>query len=121
LIFIHRDLREVVASQRAMLERLGRKSSVLAEERLMRASTRHLMRVQNWLRRHPHIPILAIHYAEALAHPAGTAERLARFLGPPFDTRAAAAAIEPSLRRQKAAEALVAPPVAPSRTRDLHA
>jgi len=100
LIFMHRDMREVVASQKAMLERLGRKGGDLAEARLMRTYTQQLMRVQTWLRRHPEIPVLAVNYAEALANPAATAARLARFLGEPFDAQAAAAAIEPSLRRQ---------------------
>jgi tetratricopeptide (TPR) repeat protein len=102
LIFLHRDLGEVVASQKAMLERLGRKGGELAEARLMRAYTQQLVRVQTWLRRHPEIPVLAVGYAEALANPAATAARLARFLGEPFDAQAASAAIEPSLRRQVA-------------------
>ena len=100
LIFMHRDMREVVASQKAMLERLGRKGGGLAEARLMRAYTQQLVRVQTWLRRRAEIPVLAVSYAEALADPAATAARLARFLGDPFDAQAAAAAIEPSLRRQ---------------------
>jgi len=51
LIFMHRDMPEVVASQKAMLERLGRKGGDLADERLIRAYTQQLVRVQTWLRR----------------------------------------------------------------------
>ena len=69
LIFMHRDMREVVASQKAMLERLGRKGGELAEARLMRAYTQQLVRVQTWLRRRAEIPVLAVSYAEALADP----------------------------------------------------
>jgi len=101
LIFMHRDMREVVASQKAMLERLGRKGGGLADARLMRAYTQQLVRVQTWLRRRAEIPVLALSYAEALADPAAAAAKLARFLGEPFDAPAAAAAIEPSLRRQR--------------------
>ena len=86
-----------------MLGRLGRKGGELAEARLMRAYTQQLVRVQTWLRRRAEIPVLAVNYAEALADPAAAAARLARFLGEPFDAGAAAAAIEPSLRRQGAA------------------
>jgi hypothetical protein len=56
--------------------------------------------VPTW--RREEIPVLAVNYADALADPAATAARLARFLGQPFDAQAAAAAIEPSLRRQGA-------------------
>jgi len=100
LIFMHRDMREVVASQKAMLERLGRKGGDLAEARLMRAYTQQLVRVQTCLRRRADIPVLAVSYAGALADPAAAAAKLARFLGDPFDAPAATAAIEPSLRRQ---------------------
>jgi hypothetical protein len=57
--------------------------------------------VQTWLRRRAEIPVLVVNYAEALMEPAVTADRLARFLGEPFDAQAAAAAIEPALRRQQ--------------------
>ena len=100
LIFMHRNIQEVAASQRAMLERLGRKGGELAEARLMRTYTQQLVRVQIWLRRRAEIPVLAVNYGEALADPAAAAARLARFLGDPFDAQAAAAAVEPSLRRQ---------------------
>jgi len=106
LIFMHRDMREVVASQKAMLKRLGRKGGGLADARLMRAYTQQLMRVQTWLRRRAEIPVLAVNYAEALADPAAAAAKLARFLGEPFDAQGAAASIEPSLRRQGARLAL---------------
>ena len=106
LIFMHRDVREVVASQRAMLERLGRKGGELADARLMRAYTQQLVQVHAWLRRRTEIPVLAVSYAEALADPAAAAAKLARFLGEPFDAHAAAAAIEPSLRRQGGAGAV---------------
>ncbi len=108
VVFMHRDLSEVVASQRAMLERLGRKGGELAQARIMRAFTQQLVRVQTWLQRQPQIPVLAINYVEALAAPAGAVSRLARFLGTPFDERAAAAAIDPALQRQKAAELIAA-------------
>jgi len=101
LIFMHRDMREVVASQKAMLERLGRKGGGLAEGQLMRAYAQQLMRVQTWLKRRAEIPVLAVSYAEALADPAAAAAKLARFLGEPFDATTAAGAIEPSLRRQR--------------------
>jgi tetratricopeptide (TPR) repeat protein len=102
LIFMHRDMREVVASQKAMLDRLGRKGGGLAEARLMRAYAQQLMRVQTWLRRRAEIPVLALSYAEALADPVTAAAKLARFLGQPFDWEAAAGAVQPALRHQQA-------------------
>jgi len=101
LIFMHRPLDEVVASQHAMLQRLRRSGGRLNGADLGRAFTSQLVRIQNWLERRPEIPVLAVGYADTIAAPAGTAIRLARFLGDPFDVFAAGAAIDASLRHQR--------------------
>jgi hypothetical protein len=98
LIFMHRPLGEVVASQRAMLQRLGRRGGHLEDAELIQAFTSQLVRLQNWLERRSEIPVLAVRYADAIYDASGTAMRLARFLGEPFDLFAAAAAIDTSLR-----------------------
>jgi|HubBroStandDraft_1064217.scaffolds.fasta_scaffold01836_3 predicted AlkP superfamily phosphohydrolase/phosphomutase/tetratricopeptide (TPR) repeat protein len=100
IVFMHRDLNEVVASQRAMLARLARTGARLNDSVLARTYTRQLVQVQTWLQRRPEIQVLPVSYADALGDPAGTAARLARFLGQPFDESAAAMAVDPSLRRQ---------------------
>lgn len=98
---MHRDLNEVVASQRAMLARLARTGAQLSDGVLMHTYTRQLVQVQTWLQRRPEIQVLPVSYADALCDPAGTSARLARFLGQPFDGTAAALVVDPSLRRQK--------------------
>ena len=100
IVFMHRDVNEVVASQRAMLARLARTRARLNDNVLARTYTRQLVQVQTWLQRRPEIQVLPVSYADALSDPARTAARLARFLGQPFDESAAAMIIDPSLRRQ---------------------
>ena len=51
--------------------------------------------------RRPEMRTLAVNYGELLADPASGAERLANFLGEPFNRGAAATAVHPELRRQK--------------------
>ena len=101
IVFMHRDVNEVVASQRAMLARLARAGAQFSDSALARTYTRQLVQVQTWLQRRPEIQVLPVSYAAALGDPAGTAARLAGFLGQPFDESAAAMVVEPSLRRQK--------------------
>jgi hypothetical protein len=67
----------------------------------MQTYTRQLVRVQNWLKQRPEIPVLAVNCAQACADPAGTAARLAQFLGEPFDSGKAVQAVDPSLRRRR--------------------
>lgn len=100
IVFMHRNLDEVAASQHVMLKRLGRKGAALQPEQLRRTYTGQLVRIQQWLERHPEIPVLAVRYDEAVASAAATARRLEGFLGAPFNLAAATGAIEPELRRQ---------------------
>jgi len=108
-----RDLNEVVASQKVMLNRLGRKGGSLGDAALMRTYAGQLVHVQNWLRKTPCVQVMTVEYAEALRNPAVTAARLAAFLGAPFDAQAACGSVDPALRRQKSPSSPFALPYEP--------
>lgn len=103
VVFMHRALDEVTASQSAMLRRLGRKGGRLGEKQLARVYAAQLVRVQEWLKRADNVHVLPVSYAQVVDDPASTARRLAVFLGAPFDESAATAAVDPKLRRQNSA------------------
>ena len=104
IVFMHRALEVVTASQSAMLRRLGRKGGALGEKQLARVYSGQLVRVQEWLKRAPGVHVLPVSYAQVLEDPAGAARRLAAFLGAPFDQQSAAACVDPALRRQRAGD-----------------
>ena len=104
VIFMHRDLDEVIASQQVMLKRLKRAGGGLSDERLRNVYMSQLVQVQTLLRRRADIAVLSVTYSDALTDPSATAARLSRFLGPPFDAASAAAAVDPTRRRQSAAK-----------------
>lgn len=101
VIFMHRALEEVVASQSAMLARLGRQGAGLAAREMGRVFAGQLVRVQEWLKRAPNVQVMAMQYVQVLEDPMAAAERLAAFLGEPFDKVKAAASVAPELRRQR--------------------
>lgn len=101
VVFMERDLREVIASQKAMLARQGRRGAQLAEQKLSDTYRTQLQRVIKQIARRPELRRLTINYGDLLANPAAGTERLARFLGEPFDGAAATSAVRPDLRRQK--------------------
>ena len=101
VIFMERDLNEVISSQKAMLTRQGRSGAQLAEQKLSETYRGQLARVQRQLARRPDTRTLRINYGELLENPATHAEQLARFLGEPFNCSAAITAVHPELRRQK--------------------
>ena len=100
IVFLHRALDEVTASQKAMLARLGRTGGVLDEAAMASVFAAQLVRVHEWLKRAPQVHVLTLPYAQVLEDPAAASTALAGFLGEPFDRAKAAASVDPSLRRQ---------------------
>lgn len=81
VLFVERDLGEILASQRTMLLRTGRPSPTVAEERaLERAYRASLERARAWLAAAPDAPALFVSHAALLASPLGGVERIAAFL-----------------------------------------
>jgi tetratricopeptide (TPR) repeat protein len=106
VIFMERDLAEVIASQKAMLARQGRRGADLEEQQLVATYTSQLRRIQAQLERRPEIRSLRMNYGELVANPAREVVRLASFMGEPFDSQGALRAVNPQLRRQKTLQGL---------------
>jgi predicted AlkP superfamily phosphohydrolase/phosphomutase/tetratricopeptide (TPR) repeat protein len=101
VIFMERNLGEVIASQRAMLERQGRRGAELDEQKLAETYVAQLTRLRKQIAARPELRLLSVNYNELLADTATIVPRLAEFLGPPFDRQRAGSAIRPDLRRQR--------------------
>lgn len=101
VIFMERNFGEVIASQRAMLERQGRRGAALDEQTLAETYVSQLVHLQKQIAARAELRVLPVNYSELLADASSVVPRLAEFLGEPFDVPRAAAAIRPELRRQK--------------------
>jgi hypothetical protein len=102
VIFMERDLDEVVASQNAMLARQGRRGAEWGAARLQETYQSQLDRVRSLLACRSEMRTLFVNYDDLLTDTPAGVERLALFAGEPFDRRAATESIRPQLRRQKA-------------------
>jgi hypothetical protein len=103
IVFMERPLKEIVASQAAMLERLGKTGGKLSERQLAAAYLKQVDAVRGILSAHAdRVSVLAVNYHAALADPAAAAAGLNRFLGGGLDEAAMAQAVAPALRRQGA-------------------
>jgi LPS sulfotransferase NodH len=100
IVFMHRDLQDVLASQRVMLERLNRAAANVPDAELGRAFTLQLSAVRNWLEQAAGVQVLTFAYEEVVEDAHGAAARLELFLGEPFNRAAAAAAVDARLRHQ---------------------
>lgn len=102
VIFMQRDLDEVLASQQQMLSRRGESGADIdiPQSRLVFQS--HLTQVERFMAARSCFETLYVSYREAVVAPEATAAAVARFLGRSMDTAAMAKAVEASLYRNRA-------------------
>jgi Sulfotransferase family len=101
VIFMHRNVEEMLASQKAMLERLG-KSSTVPDAKMAVLFANHLVKFAAWAKERPNIRVLDVNYNELVADPAPIVAGINSFLGGGLDTDAMARAVEPDLYRNRA-------------------
>jgi hypothetical protein len=99
VIFMHRALDEVLASQQAMLERRGEHDGDSARAREI--YTAHLAQVERFMAARSCFRVLPVQYREAVADPAAAAAQVATLVGRSLDQRAMIGAVDGSLYRNR--------------------
>jgi tetratricopeptide (TPR) repeat protein len=99
VILMNRDIREVLASQRAMLHRRGMPVTA-SDEQLARAYAGHLEAARRWCAA-AGVPLVMVEHRECLTVPHEVVGRVVGFLGMPLDRDAMAAVVEAALWRQR--------------------
>lgn len=102
IVFMERELKEVLASQKLMLERRGEKADEVPDEVMASKFAKHLDQVKQWIARQEFIEVLYVNHREVLNDPRRQAERVYRFLNLPHQVERAAQVVERSLYRQRA-------------------
>lgn len=100
VILMRRDLGEVLASQRKMLDRRGETDDT-PDERMTELWQDQMWRVNYLLRKAPQFEWIEIEYGEALRDPAAAAARIAGLVEG-LDEKAMAEVVEPALYRNRA-------------------
>lgn len=101
VIFLRRDLREVLASQGKMLERRN-EANESSDEQMLEIFESHLWRIDYLFRHAAHFERLDLRYAEVVAEPRRAAERINAFLGGRLDVEKMVEAVDPQLYRNRA-------------------
>ena len=101
VIFMRRRLEEVLASQRKMLERLDQAGAKMTDEQLIAAYEQQLAKADEWLEQRPNMAVRDVRYDQVLQAPAEQAESIDQFLGGGLNVEAMAAAVDPTLYRQR--------------------
>lgn len=101
VIFMQRDLDEVVRSQRAMLERLNKPTHTFDAEMLRGEYAAHLAAIKIWLAARPTLRVLEVSYADLVCAPQDHTPKIVAFLGEKLNPTAMAAAVDPALYRER--------------------
>ena len=99
IIFMERNLDEVLTSQEKMLTRLGRTPA--PRDQIRRAYTMHLERLHEWLPRAGHCSVLRVSYNILLEQPREPAGQVGEFLGGLADIEKMVQTVDPSLYRNR--------------------
>jgi hypothetical protein len=98
VIFMRRDLPEVLASQTKMLVRRNEPNDT-TDEQMMQIWQDHLWKVNYFLKHARHIEHIEILYSEAVANPLEQVRRIRDFLGRQMNLERMAQVVDPTLYR----------------------
>ena len=101
VIFMDRELAEVLASQRKMLIRRGEDPDRIDEAAIGQLLTTHIAHVKGWLARQPNFKLLAVDYNGMLAAPQQFVTQINQFLDNRLDPIAMVEVIDPALYRNR--------------------
>jgi hypothetical protein len=101
VIFMRREIAEVVASQDVMLRRKGVAAGGPDSAEMAKLLRAQVEKFYEWVGRQEHIDILTIDYGDVLSDPAGQVLRIDEFLGRGLDRDAMARICDPSLYRNR--------------------
>lgn len=105
IIFMLRDIKEVLLSQDKMMNRLNTTGAALDHDQMAALYERHLAQIQGWLEQQPNIEVLYMNYRDILSKPDLAATELLEFLDKPLPIDGIAAIVDDSLYRNKVSEA----------------
>ena len=101
IVFMRREIAEILASQKQMLIRRG-ESSDGDDRKMAEMFQEHLKRVRVWLANQPNMDILYVDYNALMADPDPEIKAVAEFLGLSDHLKAMLAVPDKKLYRQKA-------------------
>ena len=100
VVFMRRDLLEVIASQNKMLERRGEENPI-EDEKAADLFRKHMIHIKLFIEASPNFELLEVGYRDAIQDPEALAARVNGFLDKRLDTRKMAEAVDPELYRNR--------------------
>jgi len=102
VIFMCRNLEEIIASQKQMLIRRGEPTDKVSDEDLQRMFKGHLKKLEEWLNTQTNFRVLYVKYKDILENPFLWSRKINEFLGHKLDEAKMASIVDSNLYRQRA-------------------
>ena len=100
VVFMRRNIQEVLASQAKMLVNRGEVNEA-SDEKMLELYKDHLWKVDYLMKHRPCFELLNVEYKDVIENPRREAERLGEFLGNHVDVEKMAAAVDEKLYRNR--------------------
>ncbi len=101
IIFMRRDLNEILSSQKKMLGRLGKEDDNIPDDKMAKVYEEHLKEVRGWLIRQPNIETLYVNYNSMVKDPTEALTKINDFLGGGMDVPVMAGVVDKELYRER--------------------
>jgi hypothetical protein len=101
VIFMQRELDEVLASQRKMIIRRGEDPDKIDDEKMKTILGNHLSEIEEWIEEQDNISCIDMPYSKIVENPQPYVEQLVQFLGCTLDLDAMIQTVDPNLYRQR--------------------
>ncbi len=102
VLFMRRDIDEVIASQNKMIYRLGTEDTSATDAEVKKLYQRHLVQVKNLVDKRKDIAMIDVNHRQAINDPMAVATQVNDFLGGGYDVEAMAAVVDKKLYRNRA-------------------
>ena len=101
VIFMRRNMGEILASQKQMLIRRGEAPDKVSDEKLAALYQNHLAKIEAWLAQQPNFAVEYVSYNDVLLNPQENLVRVNRFLNEKLDIKSMATVIDSGLYRER--------------------
>jgi len=100
VLFMRRNMGEILASQAKMLERRGEENNV-DDATMATLFEKHIKQVETWMESQSNLKFVNVDYNAMLADPSPQVEEINRFLGGELDIFGMMTVVDPELYRQR--------------------
>ena len=101
VVFIRRNMDEILASQRKMLVNRGEDIDKMDDAQMAELFKKHLAATDKWLQEQDNFQVLDVNYSDILSDPMTQVQKINVFLGGKLDVAAMAGQVDPELYRNR--------------------